>query len=412
MRQFILLFVTLILALKTDAQLTPEITSWITNISAATGYGGIESNVQQVQYSDSNVYVSCTCIPGYDIGPWMANPNIPSNQNFVFKITRFPFQNSSTPVQTPLGHIGTWSNGVSIFNALDAHSYNNLNVWHQNAVVVEGASFDSCLGHPAPNGEYHHHLNPRCLYDDADSFNHSPIIGYAFDGFPVYGAYGFSNTDGTGGIRRMSSGFHYRNITQRHSLPDGTILTAAQYGPDVSAIFPLGYYTEDFEYIIASGDLDEHNGRWCITPDYPEEVYAYFVTIDANLNAVYPYTLGPAYYGTVQLGNTGPGSGHNSIGEQVTTYDPTGIEMINQKIEMMLFPNPANLLLSFMVNPYSPNNLSAKFYNSHGELISIHNNIQPSISYEIDISQLSPGIYVLTITGNNVHGEKLVVVSH
>jgi hypothetical protein len=52
------------------------------------------SNVQLVQYSDDNVYVSSTCIPGYDIGPWNGNPNTPANQNFVFKITRHPLQNT------------------------------------------------------------------------------------------------------------------------------------------------------------------------------------------------------------------------------------------------------------------------------------------------------------------------------
>ena len=27
------------------------------------------------------------------------------------------------------------------------------------------------------------------------------------------------------------------------------------------------------------GDLDEHNGRYCVTPDFPNGVYAYFATI-------------------------------------------------------------------------------------------------------------------------------------
>src|ERR1043165_9696454 len=92
------------------AQLTPEITSWIINTTGETGYNGIASNIQQVQYSDSNVYVSATCIPGYDIGPWQGNPNIPANQNFVYKITRFPKQNTGALIATPNGHIGVWTN--------------------------------------------------------------------------------------------------------------------------------------------------------------------------------------------------------------------------------------------------------------------------------------------------------------
>ncbi len=48
----------------------PVITSWIVNITSATGYGGILSNVQTDQFDSNNVYISCTCIPGYSIGPW------------------------------------------------------------------------------------------------------------------------------------------------------------------------------------------------------------------------------------------------------------------------------------------------------------------------------------------------------
>src|SRR4051794_2492004 len=78
------------------AQLTPDVTSWVINTTGQTGYNGIASNCQVVQYSTNNVYVSCTCIPGYSIGPWNGNPNQASNQNFVFKITRHPLQNTGT----------------------------------------------------------------------------------------------------------------------------------------------------------------------------------------------------------------------------------------------------------------------------------------------------------------------------
>jgi hypothetical protein len=186
----------------------PEVTSWIRNTTGATGYAGIATNVQLVQYSATDVYVSATCIPGYSIGPWPGNPNIPANKNFVYKITRTPAPNTGTPTAVGLGHVGVWTNGVSIFNTQDAMSYNNKGKWNQNAYFFEGSGFDNCLGHPAPGGEYHHHVSPKCLYDINDGTHHSPIIGYAFDGYPVYGAYGYTNTDGTGPIKRMTSGWH------------------------------------------------------------------------------------------------------------------------------------------------------------------------------------------------------------
>lgn len=381
-----------------NAQYNPAITAWILNTTGATGYDGIETNVQQVQYSVDNVYVSCTCIPGYDIGPWVGNPNVPANQNFVYKITLLPAENTGTLINTPLGHIGVWSNGVSIFNAKDAASYENEGIWNQNAIVVEGSSFDDCLGHPAPNGEYHHHLNPTCLYNDSDNTNHAPIIGYAFDGFPVYGAYGFANTDGTGGIARMQSSFQLRAITDRTTLADGTILPASQYGPAVSGTYPLGYYIEDYEYIAGLGDLDEHNGRFCVTPEYPDGIYAYFVTINEMGDAVYPYTLGETYYGLVQSGNTGPMSGHNTITETVTAYNSINESVPN--ISFLVYPNPAENTIAIFADPSTNNNMDLEIISPEGRLIYSTKNIQPAVNYNYDITALPAGIYFVILKNN------------
>jgi len=371
----------------------PEVTSWKLNTNGATGYANIPSNIQQVQYSVNNVYISATCIPDYSIGPWNMNPNVPSNQNFVYKITRNPVQNTGTPVVVGLGHIGVWSNGVSIFNAKDAMSYNGQGIWNQNAYFFEGASFDNCLGHPAPNGEYHHHVNPTCLYNDTDSLVHAPIIGYAFDGFPVYGAYGFANPNGTGGIRRMRTSFALNTGSTRNN------------GPAVSATYPLGCYIEDHTFIQGSGDLDEHNGRFCVTPDYPAGIYAYFVTIDSLLDPVFPYTLGATYYGTVQAGNTGPNGGHNTISEPVITYSPSGISSLENDLFIVdVFPNPANHFITIHINPVVSNNFTAVLYDMHGKELMRTENLQPSVFYKLELPYLLPGIYFLIIL-NDTHLE-------
>lgn len=301
----------------------PELASWFLNTTGITGYAGLPANVQQVRYSTGSVYVNSSGIPAYTIGPWPMNPNIPSNQNYLLKIPRVPAVNNGNKTVTPLGSIGVWINGVTVFNPLDARSYNNLNIWHQNAVVVEGPGFDSCLGHPAPGGRYHHHQNPRCVYT-TNPAQHSPIVGYAFDGYPIYGPYAYVNTNGTGGIARMQSSYRLRSITVRQTLPDGTPLTPAQYGPAVSATFPLGYYAEDFEYVAGLGNLDAYNGRTAVTPEYPGGTYAYYVTIDASGASAYPYSVGPRYNGVVATENITT-MGHVTISEAVTTYVPTTI---------------------------------------------------------------------------------------
>ena len=297
----------------------PEITSWILNANGNTNpsFPNYLTNVQNLCYTSTDVYVSCTCIPGYDIGPWSQNPNQPANQNFIFKISLNPQENTGNKTKAPMGHTGIWINGVSIFNAEDGMSYQNQGVWNQNALYFEGVSFDDCLGHPAPNGEYHLHVNPTCLYNDTENNIHSPIIGYAFDNFPIYGAYGYADINGGGGIKRMESSYQLRNITNRIN------------GPSLNQ-HPLGAYIEDFEYLSGIGDLDEYNGRYCVTPEYPNGTYAYFVTIDEFLDPVYPYTPGPYYYGIAQgSGNIGWQSGHHTIPSNCAPYTGSSTNLID-----------------------------------------------------------------------------------
>ena len=399
MKKISLTFFALI-SISCGAQLGPAVTSWIINPGGATGYSGITSNVQQVQYSTNNVYVSASCIPGYTIGPWAGNPNTPSNQNFVYKITRSPQQNTATPTTVGMGHIGVWTNGVSIFNVSDGMSYNNAGVWNRNAYYWEGASFDACLGHPAPGVEYHNHVSPKCLYDINNNATHSPIIGYTFDGFPVYGAYAFTFTNGTGAIKRMQSSY-------------STTTTATRAGgPAVSGTYPVGCYMEDYAYTMGSGDLDARNGRFCITPEYPAGIYAYFVTLDAALVPEFPYTFYKTYYGVVQAGNTGPGSGHNVISESVTSYTgAVGIEELEKfNFNSQLFPNPAQNYVNLFIDMENQNDFEVSISDVTGKVVMTEKNISVGKSYSFDLSELQKGLYFLKIKNDNVSKtEKLIV---
>ncbi|MBS1636009.1 MAG: YHYH protein [Bacteroidetes bacterium] len=402
MRKSNLFIAAAVLAISGLQAQGPAVTSWSVNTTGATGYGGIQSNVQQVQYSTNNVYVSCTCIPGYAIGPWSGNPNTPSNQNFVYKITRNPTANTSgTLTSVGLGHSGVWINGVSIFNVSDAQSYNNAGVWNRNAYFWEGSGFDNCLGHPNQTGEYHHHVSPSCLYDINDNTHHSPIIGYAFDGYPVYGAYAYTNTNGTGAIKRMTSSYQTTTTATRTN------------GPAVSSTYPVGCFIEDYVYTAGSGDLDAHNGRYCVTPEYPGGTYAYFVTLDASLNPQFPYTMYGTYYGVVQSGNTGPGGGHTTITETVTTYTPatTGIAEVNKPLETMIYPNPTHDYLFVYIQPIASNNFELTLVDAQGKVVLTEKNIQPTISYTLDVSKLAKGIYMLRLKNAEKEFNQKVLVN-
>ena len=71
----------------------------------------------------------------------------------------------------------------------------------------------------------------------------------------------------------------------------------------VSSLF--GFFIKDYEY-QGNGDLDRNNGRFCITPDYPNGTYAYFATINPTENETsgtfknfrapqFPYLIGDKY---------------------------------------------------------------------------------------------------------------------
>ena len=172
-------------------------------------------------------------------------------------------------------------------------------------------------------------------------FQHSPILGWVRDGYPIYGPYGYAvSNNAASGVRRMISGFQPRNlgtagVSTRTTLPawaqraqNRTTLTASQYGPAVSGSYPLGRYLEDNDYLGDLGftqgdqfDLDEFNGRYCVTPEFPNGTYAYFTCINSNGTPHFPYNIGRQFYGN-PTGNT-----VTSIPESVTTNFVGGPKM-------------------------------------------------------------------------------------
>ena len=118
-----------------------------------------------------------------------------------------------------------------------------------------------------------------------DGSTHSPIIGWAYDGNPIYGSFGYSDPQNINStLKRLVPGYSKSSsyISDRPSIVN----------------FAEGYFEEDYRF-TDSGDLDEYNGRWCITPEFPEGVYAYFATsiLDGNSNnvGVFPYFIGEKY---------------------------------------------------------------------------------------------------------------------
>lgn len=65
--------------------------------------------------------------------------------------------------------------------------------------------------------------------------------------------------------------------------------------------FLAGAFVEDWVYSPGSGTLDQYNGRYCVTPEFPNGTYAYFSTQNTSNQPVYPYFVGRAFYGSTQV---------------------------------------------------------------------------------------------------------------
>jgi YHYH protein len=170
----------------------------------------------QVSHDDDYLIVHSQGYPNHPtaIIPNRSNPNSIRVQQFTF---RYPLQPklADNITRLPMGPIGAALNGVVFFNPFEQAGMN----------AVEGyteVSLDSCCGHPQQSGVYHYHKYPSCVkspFKD-DGKQHSPIIGFAFDGFPVYGPHESAGTmakdlvdakalDACNGHHDDERGYHY-----------------------------------------------------------------------------------------------------------------------------------------------------------------------------------------------------------
>lgn len=195
---------------------------------------------------------------------------------------------------------------------------------YANGSIFEG--FNNQYG-----GEYAHISNPKqlryVLGDNLDLINgelveresvvHSPILGWSFDGHPIYGPYGLNDpTLLTSNIVPIRSSYQLKSnlIYDVNNNPNPYRIE----GPSLET-YPAGTFIEDYEYTFNSlaTYLDEYNGRFTKTPEFPDGVYAYFITLDSAGIPEFPYIMGPKYYSVPEAWNL------NQFATQA--YIPTGV---------------------------------------------------------------------------------------
>ncbi|TWU48091.1 YHYH protein [Rubripirellula reticaptiva] len=245
---------------------------------------------------DDRVIVS-NGIPNHKTGPFPnpGNPNRISVQRHEYRVPAKPkIADQISPMH---GEFGVAVNGIP-FDPGAGEFYDGEPGWQYEP--LSGAidlGIDVSHAHVQPTGKYHYHGLPTGLIDSIEvkAGSHSPIVGWAADGFPIYAVYGYSdpkNADSP--IQKLVSSYQLK----QGDRPGGNA-PGGKYD---------GTFVRDYEYVKGSGDLDQCNGRFTITPEYPDGTYTYFMT---EQWPVVPRN----YRGTPSADfRHGPGSGGPGIG--------------------------------------------------------------------------------------------------
>lgn len=232
--------------------------------------------------SATSLQIVSNGLPDHKVGrfPNRDNPNEISEQNYDIVIPADP----EPAVEVTYLHgnpngggqpgefrvFGVTFDGV-LMEPGTAESYLGQRQWSYEA--LGGAvplGLDTNYGHVQPDGHYHYHGLPIDLMKRLGytSGNHSPMLGWAADGFPVYAMYGFTTSDDPdSGVVELKTSWQLK----RGDRPSGSGSPGGEHD---------GAFVQDYEFVAGSGDLDECNGRFCVTPDFPEGTYAYFLTRD------------------------------------------------------------------------------------------------------------------------------------
>lgn len=236
----------------------------------STSYGqSAGQSVCKIEVRSGYRYIDANGIPDHATGsfPNRGNPNSISAQNYHFRVPLNP-----TPSQDAgRGYLfGIAINGVP-FDPGTAELWNNNRRWHYEALSGLLASqgslgADENLAHVQPNGAYHYHGLPFGLLRRLNYQRKMALVGYAADGYPIYGPYCYKTaSDSRSGLKMLKSSYRLKNGTR----PGGNDGPGGAYD---------GSFSTDYEFVQGAGDLDDYNGRIGVTPEYPRGTFYYVLT--------------------------------------------------------------------------------------------------------------------------------------
>ena len=270
-----------------------------------------------ITVTDTHVVITSNGLPNHDFESTLActqGGNCGSAQNYTWNIPRSPVNDTigghdstdcpeaggAYECAPERGAIAVALNGVPFYGPEDGPG--------GDAVAAEHGAYNEdrqqiklgvCHGHAAQGGTYHYHADANCMHwhpgegEDITDYdkstpqvvapntydgNHSKVIGVAFDGYPIYGFWGY---DENMTVTEMFSSYE---------LKDGE----------------TGYNgIDDYKYTPGLGHLDECNGHYGPTPDFPDGIYHYHSTMQNGAgNMGFPYFL-ICYHGEADRSSDG-----------------------------------------------------------------------------------------------------------
>ncbi len=269
-----------------SANCADYVNSYISSVKDVNNSNKVFSGSLTISTSSGKCTFSTTQIPNHDFNDGESNfvSNVESS-NKTFTITASPSTASSVTALSLSYDNAIFLNGVKL-DILSAGCYgvgdgkigcsdnNKVDQYWRYDPMHSGNNFgtDSHNAHTQPTGEYHYHGDPKAMYDTTSTSKESPVIGFAADGYPIFGPYFKDSSDNV----RKALSCYVKKTGSRTALTDAQTATpTGDYD---------GTYVQDYEYDLGKKtdgtcDLDECNGMTI------NNVYGYYVT------DTYPWVL-------------------------------------------------------------------------------------------------------------------------
>jgi hypothetical protein len=226
-----------------------------------------------IDVRDGYRFIAANGIPDHPTGqfPNRGNPNSIAPQDYRFRLPLEPKPNTGNPARGQI--FGVAVNGV-VFDPGTAELWNGDFRWRYEALTgfmaLQGSlGADANFAHVQPNGAYHYHGLPMGLLKKLDYTRKMALVGWAADGYPIYGPYGYADANDPKSRLKL--------LKPSYRLKGGERPGSASGGDGPGGAYD-GSFEQDYEFARGAGDLDEFNGRFGVTPEYPKGTFYYVLT--------------------------------------------------------------------------------------------------------------------------------------